>query len=401
MPIPMHKNFKKILPVVVGLLVLGALVGVRAWRLADMPAEGRWPDVMGGTYSQPVMKNGTNFFVPPDELYGNGLGKDGVPAINMPVYVSMATADEVLDDTVAGIDVEVNGQHRFYSFQILNWHQIVNDKFGGRELLVSYSPLCGSAVVYDRVVEDGIARTFGDNGQVYNNCPVFYDSASTSLWDQASGALVAGHDHATSLQRYPSAVMTWDAWKKAYPNGEVLSTETGYSRDYRRHPYGNYENNNSLFFPTNKTDTRLANKELVYDLVIENEHVGATAKFLSFVEGPNYVTGSTSYVALVNEDNLIKVFNSTVDGQILNFKREGNVITDLETSSRWTTDGLSIQGELKGTQLMEIQPTARYFAHAYVSHFPTARLLGNELFVQPEAAEDGAELPVTTINVSE
>ncbi|MFA5946804.1 MAG: DUF3179 domain-containing (seleno)protein [Patescibacteria group bacterium] len=390
----MKKQLQKFLPLIVGLIVLVLLVSVRAWRLSIMPADGRWPNVAGGTYSTPVMKNGVNYFVPPDELYDNGMGKDGIPALNAPVYVSVATADEVLDDTVEGLDVEVDGQHRFYSFQILSWHQIVNDKFGNRELLVSYSPLCGSAVVYDRVVEDGVTRNFGDNGQVYNNCPVFYDSTTTNLWDQASGALVAGHDHATSLTRYSSVVMTWDAWKKANPNGEALSTETGFVRDYRRHPYGNYEKNTSLFFPVNKTDTRLGSKDVVQDFQFGETHVGATAKFLSFVKEPNYFSaeagfGQADYVAFVSEHNQVHLFNRTIGDRTLTFIKENGETKDKETDSRWTPEGLCIKGKLKGKQLAEIFPSARYFAFAYVSHFPTAKLLGDEMF-------DQANIPAPT-----
>jgi hypothetical protein len=387
----MKKELKKFLPLIVGVAVLAVLIGARAWRLSILPADGRWPNVDGGTYSTPVMKNGVNYFVPPDELYANGMGKDGIPALNSPTYVTVAAADDVLADEVEGIDVEVGGVHRFYSFQILNWHGLVNDKFGGRELLVSYSPLCGSAVVYDRVVEDGITRTFGDNGQVYNNCPVLYDDKSTELWDQASGALVAGHDHATSLTRYPSVVMTWDAWKKAYPNGEVLSTETGFTRVYRSHPYGNYENTTTLFFPVNKTDARLGSKDIVLDFQFGETHVGATAKFLSFVKEPNYFSaeagmGQASYTVFVGDHNVMRMFNRTLGEQTLNFIRENGEIKDKETDSRWTTEGYCTKGKLKGKSLEEISPTARYFSFAYVSHLPNATLLGDELFDQAGAA---------------
>jgi len=392
---PMKKELKKFLPLIVGISVLVLLVGVRAWKLSLMPAGGRWPDVAGGMYSTPVMKDGVNYFVPPDELYDNGMKKDGIPALNAPTYVSVATADDFLADEVSGIDVEVNGQHRFYSFQILNWHEIVNDKFGDKELLVSYSPLCGSAVVYDRAGENGTVRTFGDNGQVYNNCPVFYDTSSSELWNQANGALIAGGDQAKSLVRYPSLVMTWDAWKKANPNGEALSTETGFVRDYRRHPYASYDSSLLYYFPVNKIDTRLGSKDVVYDFQFADEHFGATAKFLSFVKNPNYLTQEgTLFTAFVDAKNEIKVYSRTLDGVALEFVRENNEIKDTGTDSRWSTDGVCIKGKLKGKKLTELFPTARYFAFSYVSQFPTATLLGSELFDQAQAPAPSPE-PIT------
>jgi hypothetical protein len=393
----MMKKLKKFLPLIVFVAVLLILTGVRAWGLHLMPADGRWPDVEGGMYATPVMKNGVNYFVPPDELYDNGLGKDGIPALNSPTYVSVASADEVLADEVEGIDVEVNGKHRFYSFQILNWHQLVNDRFGDKDLLVSYSTLCGSAVVYDRKDENGVVRTFGDNGQVYNNCAVLYDNTTSELWDQASGVLIAGRDTSASLTRYPSSVMRWDVWKKAYPYGEALSTETGFTRDYRRHPYGNYDKNASLYFPVNKTDTRLPVKDPVYDFVLGGSHVGVTLKFVSLAAEPNYSVGGKSLAAFIDDENMVHLFDRTVDGQTLTFVRENNEIKDKETDSRWSEEGIALKGELKGKRLVELTPTARYFAFAYVSHFPTATLLGGDEFdtlQQPATAPEGTDLNV-------
>ncbi len=408
----MKKELKKFLPVVVGVVVLIILIGARAWRLSVMPAGGRWPDVAGGTYATPVMKDGLNYLIPPDELYDNGMGKDGIPALNSPTYVSVATADDALADEVEGIDVEVNGKHRFYSFQILNWHEIVNDKFGDKELLISYSPLCGSAVVYDRHSSNAAenALQFGDSGKVYNNCPVFYDTTTSALWSQTTGQTIVGNDKAVgdggtviTLSRYPSAVMTWDAWKKANPNGEALSTETGFVRDYRRHPYGNYDNNTSLFFPVNKLDTRLANKDVINDYLIggEQRHIGTSAKFLSFVKEPNYTAGDTSYTAFVDSKNVAHLFNRLVAGQTLSFVRENNEIKDKETDSRWSAEGVCIKGKLKGKTLSTILPSARYFAFAYVSNFPTAILLGSEIFDQANAPKTEPSVEPTTLNVGE
>jgi hypothetical protein len=43
-----------------------------------------------------------------------------------------------------------------------------------------------------------------------------------------------------------------------------LSDETGFPRNYTRAPYGDYDENDQLFFPVNNTDARLPKKELLY-----------------------------------------------------------------------------------------------------------------------------------------
>jgi len=46
-------------------------------------------------------------------------------------------------------------------------HEVVNDTLGGRPIVVTYNPLCDSAVVFDRRVgnetlEFGVSPTFAD-----------------------------------------------------------------------------------------------------------------------------------------------------------------------------------------------------------------------------------------------
>lgn len=398
------KKLKKFLPLIVGVLVLVILIAGRAWGLSQLPKDGRWPNVAGGMYDQPVVKDGLNYLVPPDELYENGLGKDGVPALNSPKFISVAEADDVLADEVEGIDVEVNGQHRFYSFQILNWHGLVNENFADKSLLVSYSTFCGSAVVYERHVSPTDIRQFGDAGVVYNNCSVLYDKTSKTLWNQATGVAIVGEDEKNVglvLRRYSSTVMTWGDWKDANPNGEVLSTETGFVRDYRRHPYGNYDKAANMFFPVNKTDSRLPVKDLVYDLDSETGHVGATGKFLSFAKEPNYsLAGGMNDVpvtAFVDTNNAVHVYSRLVGDQWLTFIRENNEIKDKQTDSRWNTAGLAIKGKLRGKQLTEVFPSARYFAFSYVSQFPEATLLGAAEY---DAAQKPEEKPAAVTDES-
>lgn len=66
---------------------------------------------------------------------------------------------------------------------------------------------------------------------------------------------------------------------KAYPATLVLSTKTGFSRDYRRDPYVGYAQRAALMFPTVKTDSRFHPKEWVLGLT-----VGGIAKAYPFSE---------------------------------------------------------------------------------------------------------------------
>ena len=54
--------------------------------------------------------------------------------------------------------------------------------------------------------------------------------------------------------------MTWKAWKERFPEGTVLSSDTGHRRDYRSNPYVEYLRGNRLMFPVRRLDDRLAER---------------------------------------------------------------------------------------------------------------------------------------------
>ena len=388
-------NAKKFLVfgLVVVVVVLG-LFGWRAWKLGKMSTR-EWPELQGGVYSQPVTKGGVKYLVPPDEIYEDGLGKDGYPRLMDPAMVDVTTADDKMIDDVSGIALDVDGTHAFYSFQILNWHEVVHDEINGKSLLITYSPLTGSAVVYEPTV-DGEERRFGDSGKLYNNATLLYDESSNTLWNQTSGQAIAGDDLGKKLTVYPSLVMRWDTWKAAYPNGQALSTDTGFARDYGRHPYGGYETAPGIFFPVNYLVEGLPLKERVYRLD-HGEDVGIfVEKYLAFQKGPNLTLGegedALHAVAFMDYDTFTtRVFNSTVDGQVLTFIRDGKTgIKDKETGTSWSLEGVATRGALVGKRLT-LLPTSRHYAFAHYAMFPDTVMSGQELFETDKKTEGGVE----------
>ena len=57
--------------------------------------------------------------------------------------------------------------------------------------------------------------------------------------------------------------MPWGVWKERFPNGEVLSTETGYRRNYNRDPYVAYAQQEELKFPVRNIRRELKQKHWV------------------------------------------------------------------------------------------------------------------------------------------
>jgi len=208
--------------------------------------------------------------VPPGEIFHGGPPKDGIPAIDAPKFVHAAEVG-FIEATARVLGIERNGVAKAYPIAILNWHEIVNDELGGEPVVVSFCPLCGTGVAFSAVAA-GQARSFGVSGLLYNSDVLLYDRQSQSLWSQLLAKAVAGPLKGTQLRLIPLVHTTWGEWRRAHPNTLVLSTDTGYVRDYDRDPYAGYVDSNGLFFPITRRDPRYHPKERVLGIEVGGVH---------------------------------------------------------------------------------------------------------------------------------
>ena len=195
-----------------------------------------------------------------DAIARGGPPKDGIPAIDRPRFVAAAEARLAADDRVLGIAVD--GVARAYPIRILNWHEVVNDRFGERDVIVTYCPLCGTGMAFDGAI--GAQRTtFGVSGLLYNSDVLLYDRATESLWSQILRTAVTGPLKGRRLEPLPLAHTSWADWRARHPGTTVLSTDTGFARNYDRDPYAGYDRIQRLMFDVQHRDDRFPLKEWV------------------------------------------------------------------------------------------------------------------------------------------
>ncbi|MBI5136051.1 MAG: DUF3179 domain-containing protein [Nitrospirae bacterium] len=219
----------------------------------------------------------TGALVPPEHIVSGGPPRDGIPAIDRPRLVTAGHAGFLKPaDRVLGLALD--GETRAYPIAILNWHEIVNDTVAGRPVVITYCPLCGTGMAFDATVA-GRARRFGVSGLLYNSDVLLYDRESESLWSQILGRAVSGPLKGESLAPIPLAHTTWGDWRRRHPDTAVLSTNTGYARDYGRAPYAGYADSPVVYFPTGAVDRRYHPKELVLGVAI-----GGVSKAYPFSE---------------------------------------------------------------------------------------------------------------------
>jgi hypothetical protein len=66
------------------------------------------------------------------------------------------------------------------------------------------------------------------------------------------GQAIAGKHVGVKLTAFPISHTTWRNWVEKHPDTQVLSTNTGYSRDYGRNPYRGYDQSRQLYFGVNQ-----------------------------------------------------------------------------------------------------------------------------------------------------
>ena len=222
--------------------------------------------------------------VPLDQIVSGGPGKDGIPAILKPAFVPAREVSFLKDeDRILGLSQ--GGEAKAYPVKILNWHEVVNDTIGGKSVVVTYCPLCGTGIGFEAAVQ-GRPHTFGVSGLLYQSDLLMYDHQTQSLWSQISMEAVAGPLTGSKLRHVFLEHTTWEEWRGAHPATLVLSTQTGYSRDYNRDPYLGYAQSADLAFDTRHFDPRYHSKEWVLGVEVKGAFKAYPFAELKKVKGP-------------------------------------------------------------------------------------------------------------------
>ncbi|MEN8240856.1 MAG: DUF3179 domain-containing protein [Chloroflexota bacterium] len=289
------------------------------------------------------------------------LPRDAVPAIDQPVFLSADEADREYAPYELVIGVEINGEAKAYSAPFLSRHEIVNDSVGGAAIAVTWCPVCFTALVYDRTINDE-EFSFGVSGKLMHNGLVMYDRQTDSLWAQVLGEAVSGPMVGTRLEFIPAFQTTWEDWKATHPDTTAL--EKGYFGDYD--PYLNYyEFDYAGVVSPNRVSDRLGQKEFVIGV----EHLGDTVAFpftvMSLEPIVNYYVGDTPILAVFNDQTAtgLAYQRGLADGSVLSFKIvEGMTIVDQETGSTWNgITGEAISGPLAGESLIRVKSTLAFW----------------------------------------
>ena len=296
--------------------------------------------------------------------------RDNIPSIDSPKFLTPKDASAWLKDVEPVVSLEINGDARAYPLQILTWHEIVNDVIGDVPVAVTFCPLCNSAIAFDRRL-DGDALDFGVSGNLRNSDLIMYDRQTHSWWQQFTGEGIVGKHAGRALEHLSASVVSFADFKSAFPEGQVLSRETGYARQYGRNPYAGYDTfDGNPFLFTGDLDGRLLPVERVIAVTVEDVDLAFPLKVLQEEGVINYSVedrqiavfhkfGTTSAldassIADSRDVGSAGVFDAVLDEQALTFRVRGEAIVDDQTGSAWNILGNAIEGPLAGKSLTPV-----------------------------------------------
>jgi hypothetical protein len=290
----------------VALALVVAIAGLaRLTSAADGVAEPTLP------FAEPGYVLGDNIDDYASFMMSGGPPPDGIPSIDNPRFVAADAARLDPGDMVIGY--AHGGQARAYPQRILVLHEIVNDRVGGLNVAITYCPLTATAQGFKRG-----GTTLGVSGQLLNSNLVLFDRETRSFFSQIAATGLTGQHRGRTLDEVNLIWTTWERWRTAHPDTEVLSERTGHLRNYNRDPYGSYNPLGGYYaqdrtmFPLMHSSGRHHQKEMVvggrtsersaYFVMsdLARDRILATASFLA-VYDPDLDTG---YIYVRDGQNL-------------------------------------------------------------------------------------------------
>jgi hypothetical protein len=230
--------------------------------------------------------------------------------------------------------------------------------------------------VFRRTVADRVLD-FGTTGLLRSSNLVMYDRQTESWWQEFNGEAIVGDMTGTRLELMPLSIVSWKEFKTTFPQGKVLSKDTGRSRPYGSNPYTFYDSSSDPFLYDGPDDRRLPALERVVAIdagtesltvpysVLEREAIVhytlAGRDLVVFFKKGTASTLDKADIADGRDVGAVGVFDPTFEGKILTFRLMDGRILDDQTGSTWNLLGKAEAGPLAGKELRPLVYRAAQF----------------------------------------
>ena len=318
------------------------------------------------------------WLIPKDQIFDGGPGKDGIPALTNPQFAPVSSTTYLKNNDLV-IIIKIDNEVRIYPHPILDWHEIINDEISGTKFTLTYCPLTGTGIAWDRVINNN-ETTFGVSGLIYNSNLIPYDRGSNSNWSQLKLLSVNGSLAGTSVNTFPVIETSWLTAKQTFTDAKVVTTSTGHSRSYGTYPYGDYKTNNGLLiFPVSPDDSRLQRKERVLGVLANDE--AKAYRFQNNGSNIDLINDNLGGISLTvihsRERNIITAYQSELeDGTVVNLTAVQNeipIVMSDSTGNMYNLFGEIIEGPKQGSKLKPVTSIVAYW-FAWAAFYPNTSI---------------------------
>ncbi len=165
------------------------------------------------------------WLVPLDQLLISQLPQDRIRSIDTPHFETLNSGN--LEDNETVYVYRWGNTVKVYTQKILGGHEIVNDQIDDHHFAITYCPLTGSVVAWNRGINGQITE-FGVSGHLYNENLIPYDRNSSSFWSQMLMQGIKGNHGGDYLTSEMLVSTKGGTIKKAFPEALVLIDSSGH-----------------------------------------------------------------------------------------------------------------------------------------------------------------------------
>ncbi len=167
----------------------------------------------------------SGWLVPLDNLVISLLPADRIQSIDTPHFETISNENISNNETVYVYRWE--NMVKVYTESILGGHEIVNDQIDDHYFAITYCPLTGSALAWNREI-NGEVTEFGVSGHLYNENLIPYDRNSLSFWSQMMLQSIKGNMGGDVLESEMLLATIGRTVKSAFPDALVLVDTSGH-----------------------------------------------------------------------------------------------------------------------------------------------------------------------------